>query len=349
VSVVRSAGVAEHLSPLPALTRINATRFAAVAILVALAFVPAIATVAGAAGTNDRVESTEQAVDDAAERWFTAQNAAAEIDARIADIEDRRRDAQARVDKLRTVARDRAVLLYKTRDLGLVLLGDNGSSALEAARREKLASQANAENEEVIGDLTAALDDLDAQHRELESQRAEQAKVLEHVGSERDALEEQLSALRAEAQREAEAALKAARTQQAREREAARIQTLSASDATGPAANQIAPPTAPVPVAPPVTYQVPPVTSGRTSAHHNDPFLVCTRMRESGGNYAINTGNGYYGAYQFLPSTWDTTASHAGRRDLIGVLPSSASPYDQDELAWSLYQWQGKGPWGGRC
>jgi len=317
---VRSAGVAEHPSPLPALTRINATRFAAVAILVALAFVPAIATVAGAAGTNDRVESTEQAVDDAAERWFTAQNAAAEIDARIADIEDRRRDAQARVDKLRTVARGRAVLLYKTRDLGLALLGDNGSSALEAARREKLASQANAENE-----------------------------VLESVGSERDALEEQLSALRAEAQREAEAALKAARTQQAREREAARIQTLSASDATGPAANQIAPPTAPVPVAPPVTYQVPPVTSGRTSAHHNDPFLVCTRMRESGGNYAINTGNGYYGAYQFLPSTWDTTASHAGRRDLIGVLPSSASPYDQDELAWSLYQWQGKGPWGGRC
>jgi hypothetical protein len=72
-------------------------------------------------------------------------------------------------------------------------------------------------------------------------------------------------------------------------------------------------------------------------------------MRESGGNYAINTGNGYYGAYQFLPSTWDSVASHAGRRDLVGVLPSSASPFDQDELAWSLYQWQGKGPWGGRC
>ena len=72
-------------------------------------------------------------------------------------------------------------------------------------------------------------------------------------------------------------------------------------------------------------------------------------MRESGGNYAINTGNGYYGAYQFLPSTWDTAASHAGRRDLVGVLPSSASAFDQDELAWSLYQWQGKGPWGGRC
>ena len=59
--------------------------------------------------------------------------------------------------------------------------------------------------------------------------------------------------------------------------------------------------------------------------------------------------SGYYGAYQFLPSTWDTTAVHAGRRDLVGVLPSRASQFDQDETAWSLYQWQGKGPWGGRC
>jgi len=57
----------------------------------------------------------------------------------------------------------------------------------------------------------------------------------------------------------------------------------------------------------------------------------------------------YYGAYQFAPSTWDTTALHASRDYLIGVLPSRASPYDQDEMAWALYQWQGNGPWGGRC
>jgi hypothetical protein len=59
--------------------------------------------------------------------------------------------------------------------------------------------------------------------------------------------------------------------------------------------------------------------------------------------------SGYYGAYQFLPSTWDTTAMHAGRADLVGVLPSHAGEYDQDEMAWALYQWQGKSPWGGRC
>ena len=27
----------------------------------------------------------------------------------------------------------------------------------------------------------------------------------------------------------------------------------------------------------------------------------------------------------------------------------SASPYDQDDVAWSLYQWRGSGPWGGMC
>jgi hypothetical protein len=85
------------------------------------------------------------------------------------------------------------------------------------------------------------------------------------------------------------------------------------------------------------------------SPHHDDPFLVCTRMRESNGRYDAVSPSGYYGAYQFLPSTWDSTAVHAGRLDLVGELPSRASPFDQDETAWALYQWQGTGPWGGRC
>jgi hypothetical protein len=77
---------------------------------------------------------------------------------------------------------------------------------------------------------------------------------------------------------------------------------------------------------------------------------VCTRDRESGGNYgAVNPSGPYLGAYQFLQSTWDSTANHAGRASLIGVPPNTASEYDQDDIAWDLYQWQGAGPWGGRC
>jgi hypothetical protein len=83
---------------------------------------------------------------------------------------------------------------------------------------------------------------------------------------------------------------------------------------------------------------------------HNHPFLVCTRAIESGGNYqAYNASGPYYGAYQFLRSTWNSAANHAGRYELIGVVPSQASPYDQDDMAWVLYNWQGKRPWGGRC
>jgi Transglycosylase-like domain len=83
---------------------------------------------------------------------------------------------------------------------------------------------------------------------------------------------------------------------------------------------------------------------------HNHPFLVCTRDIESKGNYqAYNAGGPYYGAYQFLQSTWNSTANHAGRGELVGVNPRDASEYDQDDMAWTLFQWKGKAPWNGRC
>ncbi|GIU86110.1 MAG: hypothetical protein KatS3mg009_0625 [Acidimicrobiia bacterium] len=80
------------------------------------------------------------------------------------------------------------------------------------------------------------------------------------------------------------------------------------------------------------------------------PFLVCTRRIESGGNYAaVNPSGTYRGAYQFSRSTWDATARHAGRFDLVGVDPAAAAPHDQDFLALHLFRWQGARPWGGRC
>ena len=82
------------------------------------------------------------------------------------------------------------------------------------------------------------------------------------------------------------------------------------------------------------------------------PFLVCTRAHESdraGGYRAVNPSGTYRGAYQFSRSTWDSTARHAGRADLVGVDPAAAAPADQDFLAFHLYQWQGAAPWLGRC
>ena len=85
-------------------------------------------------------------------------------------------------------------------------------------------------------------------------------------------------------------------------------------------------------------------------SHH--PFLVCTRAHESdsaGGYRAVNTSGTYRGAYQFSRSTWDNTARHAGRYDLVGVDPAKAAPRDQDAMALHLYNWQGASPWNGRC
>ena len=64
---------------------------------------------------------------------------------------------------------------------------------------------------------------------------------------------------------------------------------------------------------------------------------ACIRQHESGGNYATNTGNGYYGAYQFALSTW---------RALGGTgLPSSAPPAVQDAMAQKLQAQSGWGQW----
>lgn len=66
-----------------------------------------------------------------------------------------------------------------------------------------------------------------------------------------------------------------------------------------------------------------------------DPWAR-VRWCESRDQYDINTGNGFYGAYQFTLRTWDWVAGLIDRSDLIGVRPDLASPADQDRLAQAL-------------
>jgi multidrug efflux pump subunit AcrA (membrane-fusion protein) len=61
------------------------------------------------------------------------------------------------------------------------------------------------------------------------------------------------------------------------------------------------------------------------------------RECESGGNYAEDSGNGYYGAYQFALSTWYGLG--------FSGLPSDASPATQDEAAQELQARSGWGQW----
>ena len=61
------------------------------------------------------------------------------------------------------------------------------------------------------------------------------------------------------------------------------------------------------------------------------------RMCESGGNYAINTGNGYYGAYQFDRRTWQGLG-YSGTAN-------QHPPAVQDEGARRLQEQRGWQPW----
>lgn len=64
--------------------------------------------------------------------------------------------------------------------------------------------------------------------------------------------------------------------------------------------------------------------------------LAALRACESGGDYAINTGNGYYGAYQFSQGTWDWTVAQIGQ-PYVGVRPSSAPAWVQDAATRHLW------------
>jgi uncharacterized protein YabE (DUF348 family) len=61
---------------------------------------------------------------------------------------------------------------------------------------------------------------------------------------------------------------------------------------------------------------------------------------ESGGNWHINTGNGFYGGLQFDISTWDSNGGgqYASRPDL-------ASREEQISVATKLYNQRGSSPW----
>jgi peptidoglycan hydrolase-like protein with peptidoglycan-binding domain len=76
-----------------------------------------------------------------------------------------------------------------------------------------------------------------------------------------------------------------------------------------------------------------PTASADPSAH----TWYRLRMCESSNNYGINTGNGYYGAYQFDLATWRSVGGHG--------YPNRAGVAEQDARALMLYRMRGWQPW----
>ena len=58
---------------------------------------------------------------------------------------------------------------------------------------------------------------------------------------------------------------------------------------------------------------------------------------ESGGNPSADTGNGFYGKYQFTMATWQSVGGSGN--------PAAASEAEQDRRAARLYAQAGSSPW----
>ncbi len=106
-------------------------------------------------------------------------------------------------------------------------------------------------------------------------------------------------------------------------------------------ANYVAPaPVETTPVAPSTTA---PTSSARAQVAPSAPAVaggsVWDQLAqcESGGNWSINTGNGYYGGLQFSQSSW-TAAGGTGS-------PQNASREQQIAVATTLQSMQGWGAW----
>jgi peptidoglycan hydrolase CwlO-like protein len=294
---------------------------------------------------DQAVADAQAQVDDVAGAYFDALQRAQQLDSQISDLQARIDESRQRVSELKRITNDRAVAAYKRsgNSLGSVFLDSSG--AADTAHRIKLLDLVNAHDDDAVRVLRRSQDDLTREHQDLEAAREEQANAVARLKDQ---------------DREVNAKLVAAQTQRqvALDQQLQAQQQAEAEAAAAAAAAAAAPPTVAPPTAAPPTTQPPPrpnspapvpassaPTSG-VSPHHNDPYLTCVRRHESSDNYqAYNPGGPAYGAYQFLQSTWNLAANHAGRGDLVGLDPRRASQYDQDEMAWTTYQWQGKRPW----
>ncbi len=80
-----------------------------------------------------------------------------------------------------------------------------------------------------------------------------------------------------------------------------------------------------------------PSSSGASSSASVGGVWAALAQCESGGNPATNTGNGYYGMYQFTLGTWQSLGGSG--------LPSDASAAEQTQRAQALQARSGWGQW----
>ncbi|WP_308010447.1 transglycosylase family protein [Blastococcus sp. LR1] len=205
----------------------------------------------------------------------------------------------------------------------LDLVGAGRSDVLAVASE---ARDRAAETENVVQSAVAEAD---------RSRQAAQA-ALASADAVRTRAAEQLTTLRAQ-QGAMQAQLEQARTALV----ALQAQRAAAPPVPAPPAVAVPPavPTAPrgtTPVPAPVPAPAPAPVPAPVAGRDWDAVALC----ESGGNWSINTGNGYYGGLQFSPTTWTSFGggAYAPRADL-------ATKEQQIAIAEKVLAVQGRGAW----
>lgn len=79
------------------------------------------------------------------------------------------------------------------------------------------------------------------------------------------------------------------------------------------------------------------VVGAKTAGFSGSFAEALARLRSCEGSYTSNTGNGYYGAYQFDVSTWGGYGGYPNA--------AAAPPAVQDQKAWETYKRRGWQPW----
>jgi hypothetical protein len=301
---------------------------AAVAVLAGLVLPIGVAGAGSLADADAEVAALRQQADEASKAYIDALATATTLELQIAEIKSRLPALTEQRHALRVIARSRAVAAYKRSGVQFgSIIGAN--DVLTAMRRTHWLDQLSARDNSTLDLLAVVTARLEAQRTALQQARQAQQVALDELQARGRDIDAKL---------------------QAAEDRARKLRAVPPRPVV-PKGTGGQPPAAPVDYVP---------TPG-SHPRHAEPALICIRTRESdrgdrngnglhdAGYGAYNPAGPYMGAYQFLQSTWNSTANRAGRPELIGVPPHTASAYDQDDMAWSLYQRSGSGPWGGSC
>ncbi len=218
--------------------------------------------------------------------------------------------ARARANAAKKVAADRAKLAAKAKAEYLRLVGLRTAAAKKANVADKAARQ-KAINQTRM--FTSLAEKARSTYLHVEAARARAVTSANNFESAARALEAKLRAAKAaEAQRRALIAKYGTAALPVTLEEAARYNLSSADIA------QIA----------------------AAASWANTPKAQSVVACESGGNYGINTGNGYYGAWQFDYGSW--LGNGGGRWSQTA---NGAPKWAQDLVAYNYWQNAGWGPW----